>query len=629
MKKHGGMSVALAASCKSAVSKSVASHDLAANHNPSSLTGDDSVDDDAEKSDVRNLVGKGFCHLFKCPNDEQVFRYGGKLINHTPEVQKPLRTALMKLAYALESPLAHSGLTSYDDSNEAGSDENPNIPSGYTYLLQFVAHDLVQSVSSLAVADDGRIALNNGRTTPLRLEAIYNDGPQNSPLLYEPDPADRTAPGPSLRLGPLDMKQACPFRDLARVDLMKAIADVSRQVAHKTEPSNETSTVRLRDVLVGDARNDDNAILSQLTVVFHLLHNGLVKWTEENVAPTAHADAGDKPEMVIDRFYFARMASTLIFRNILRRDLMERLLHPGVLCLYKSATPPKVFKFKGKMPLELTHGALRVCHVMLRDGYRLNRHSPIFDLKAVLTRNSANYDIVSMPIPESWAVAWSHFFDIGSANTGQLNLSLRLRPRYQNQTQAEEIFDHVDGTTKPGLAYRDMLSAALAGLWSASAMMKKLAESADPALAAVFKQATLADASFRVKVMRDWLEKTFLDDSLNSYKFDDAELDALSQDPPLPLFLMFEAMKDEGSNGTRLGPLGSIIVAAVIFGILDADPLTPCGKAPLKQHLDYLHDNVFRAAVPKLAFPEVESMADLIRFVAKLNGLTDATPPFI
>jgi hypothetical protein len=628
MKKHGGMSVALAASCKPAVTESVASHDLAANRNPNSLRGDDSSGDDAEKSDVRSLVGKGFCHLFNCPTDEQVFRYGGKLIDHTPEVQEPLRTALMKLAYALESPQAHSGLTSYDDPNEAGSDENFNMPAGYTYLLQFVAHDLVQSVSSLAVAGHGRIALNNGRTAPLRLEAIYNDGPQNSPLLYEPDPADRTAPGPSLRLGPLDTRQPCPFRDLARVDLMKAITDVSRQVAQK-EPSNESSSMRLRDVLVGDARNDDNAILSQLTVVFHLLHNGLVRWTEENVAPEAHVDGGDKPEIVIDRFYFARMASTLIFRNILRRDLMERLLHPGVLCLYKSATPPKIFKFKGKMPLEFTHGALRVCHVMLREGYRLNQQSPIFDLKAVLTRNSANYDSVSMPMPESWAVAWSHFFNIGSASTGQLNLSLRLRPRYQNQTQARELFEHVDGTTKPGLAYRDMLSAALAGLWSASAMIDKLAQSPDPALAAVFNQATLADASFRTKVIREWLEKTFLDDSLNSYKFDDAELDALSQDPPLPLFLMFEAMKDKDSNGTRLGPLGSIIVAAVIFGILDSDPLTPCSKAPLKEQLDYLHDNVFRAAVPKLAFPELESMPDLIRFVAKLNGLTDATPPFI
>ncbi len=34
--------------------------------------------------------------------------------------------------------------------------ENPRIPSGYTYLLQFVAHDLVHSAIPLSVAGDAR-----------------------------------------------------------------------------------------------------------------------------------------------------------------------------------------------------------------------------------------------------------------------------------------------------------------------------------------------------------------------------------------------------------------------------------------------------------------------------------------
>lgn len=625
MKKHGGMSVALAASRTSANS-GVASHDLAANllnvHIANvHLIGDDPGEDVAGESDVRNLVGTGFCHIFKRPNDNQVFRYGGKLVDHTPKVQTALRTALMKLAFALESEKAKTGETSYDDPDEARNDDNPNIPSGYTYLLQLVAHDLVQSVSSLGVTDDGRIALNNSRSLPLRLEAIYNGGPQNSPLLYEADPADRTAPGPSLRLGPFNTETAftCPFRDLARVDLTKAIADVNRQVADPVEPSRKAG---LRDVLVGDPRNDDHAILSQLTVVFHLLHNGLVKWTERAVPKAAHA--GNEPEKVIDRFYFARMAATLIFRNILRFDLMPRLLHPAVYKLYESTNPPKVFAFKGKMPLEFTHGALRVCHVMLREKYDFNDRK-IFSLDDILSENSANYDVVSMPLPEFWAVAWSYFFEIEPVTEGQLNLSLRLRPRYQNQTQVGTIFEKFDDTTKPGLAYRDMLSAALAGLWSASAMIDKLASSSDPALAAIFQQATLADASHRTKAIRTWLEKTFL----YSHEFDNAELDALSKDPPLPFFLMFEAMRDEGSNGTRLGPLGSVIVAAVIFGILDADRLTPRSKTSLAEQLDYLHDNVLGAAVPKMPFPKLDSMACLIRFVADLNGLADATPRFI
>ena len=471
MKKHGGLSVALAASHKSGLGGGVATHNLSANHNLNVHFGsagpltvkvnppeDGPGNDTAGKSDVRKLIGKGFCHFFGKPNDCQVFRYGGKLINHTPDIQKPLRIALMKLAYALERDKTHDG------ANDGAKDDNPNIPSGYTYLLQLVAHDLVQSVSSLGVTDDGRIALNNSRAAPLRLESIYNGGPENSPLLYETNPLDRTSAGSYLRLGPLDTKKAftCPYRDLARVDLAKAIEDVKRRVADPPEPSSATSTataatkpppvLRLPDVLIGDARNDDHAILSQLTVVFHLLHNGLVKWTER-VAPTAHA--GNEPEKVIDRYYFARTAATLIFRNILRVDLMERLLHPRIYELYNSKTPPKDPTFNGNMPLELTHGALRVCHVMLRDKYSFNERKE-FELADILDENSTTDRVVSMPLPEFWAVAWSHFFKIDGDNQ-QLNLSRRLRPRYQAATHVRTVFEDFDDTTKPGLAYRDML----------------------------------------------------------------------------------------------------------------------------------------------------------------------------
>jgi hypothetical protein len=649
MKKHGGISIALAASRKSAASGSTTNHSFADSHNLNvhvNLGGGDAQTqtvnlpgNGAGKSDVRSLIGKGFCNFFDKPTNDQVFRYDGKLIDHTREIQEPLRKALMKLAYTLEGDKARLGVTSYGDAGKASqqNDENPNIPSGYTYLMQLVAHDLVQSVSSLAVTDDGRVALNNNRAAPLRLEAIYNGGPENSPLLYEADSSGLNAPGSYLRLGPLDTQNTivCPFRDLARFDLSKATADVRHRVedpkagdtavvgAATAASVGPNVPVRLPDVLVGDVRNDDHAILSQLTVVFHLLHNGLVKWTE-SVTPKAYADS--EPEKVIDRYYFGRMAATLIFRNILRSDLMKRLLHPHIYELYSSKAPPKVFVFKGKIPLEFTHGALRVCHVMPRQHYRFNEREE-FDLKQVLMENSASDSTITMPLPEFWAVAWSYFFDIDPDNRQKLNLSMRLRPRYQNQTQAKVIFDDFDDTTKPGLAYRDMLSATLAGLWSASAMMTKLANArSEPELANVFQRAKLSDAAYRTGAIRKWLMETCEGGDL---KLDDGELDALSRDPPLPFFLMFEAMSDPDSLGLRLGPLGSVIVAAVIFGILDADPLTPDDKVTLGDQLGYLHDNVFGSKAPKLDFGNLESMPDLIRFVSKLHGLNGAKPRFI
>src|SRR5262249_60398202 len=46
------------------------------------------------------------------------------------------------------------------------------------------------------------------------------------------------------------------------------------------------------------------------------------------------------------------------------------------------------------------------------------------------------------------------------------------------------------------------------------------------------------------------------------------EIEPLSNDPPLPFFVLFEAMQQHGARGLHLGPLGSIIVAEVIFGAL-------------------------------------------------------------
>ena len=378
----------------------------------------------------------------------------------------------------------------------------------------------------------------------------------------------------------------------------------------------------LPDVIVGDNRNDDHAILSQLTVVFHLLHNGLVKWA--NTVPVKNY-ADNAPEAAIDRYYFARMATTLIYRHILRHDVMKRLLHSAVYKLYVGANPPEVFDFDGRIPLELTHGALRVCHAMLRPRYKFNeRHE--FDLNQVLLENSANRDI-SMPLPEFWAVAWSNFFDIDPKNLEELNLSSRLRPRYDQQTQVAPLFAGFDSMEKPGLAYRDMMSAALAGLWSAPAMMTRLASNAlEPELAKIFQEAKLADPVYRKGALQTWLAETCLDGCL---KMNDDELTALAEEPPLPFFLMFEAMNDPDSRGLRLGPLGSVITAAVIFGILNADPIAPPGVDSLKAQLRYLHENVFGTTVEELPFPSLDTMADLVQFVANQNGLADAKPRFL
>ena len=149
--------------------------------------------------------------------------------------------------------------------------ENPFIPSGYTYLLQFVAHDLVHSAIPLSVAGGLGGGTANARRTPLRLETLYGSGPVGSPHIYALD-APNDDRRTKLRLGRMRWKEnepatGCPFRDIARTPA-ENVTGIDRSIAGVR--------VALTEALVADPRNDDHAVMSQLTALFALLHNGLI-----------------------------------------------------------------------------------------------------------------------------------------------------------------------------------------------------------------------------------------------------------------------------------------------------------------------------------------------------------------
>ena len=556
------------------------------------------------------LIGSGFRNFLGKPSPEETFRFNGQPIDRAN--QQALRTALAKLSYALEHLLL---------ANPPGI--NSAIPSGYSYLMQLIAHDLVASASSLARIDNGRMALNNNRSAKLRLESIYDCGPEGSPLLYEPsltgDSTTPRAPLTSLRLGPLNTQQkfGCPLRDLARVNLTKSVEDLTADVNKPSAP--RTALPGLPDVIVGDPRNDDHAIISQLTVVFHLLHNGLVEMTKGMPTHSRYAEAA------FNRYYYARMAATLIFRNVIRLDVLKRFLHPEIYRLYNVDDPPFVDGFEDAVPLELTHGALRVCHSMLRNHYQLNDRGEGFPLSEILLENSVNR-AAKMPLPENWAAAWSFFFDIAGQKP-PANMSVQLGPHYHSLLATDQLFPPIDdvqvsGTKKGGLAYRDMLSAALAGLWSVPSLIKRLSGDGSPR-AKLFEAWPLADQAGREKALQDWM----LEHQYSPYEMTVAERETLAKDPPLPFFLMFEALED--GKGARFGLLGSIIVAETIFGVLSKDPLTPGhGFVPLDKALEALGREVFDE--PWLpAYPQLDSMGAVIAFVADVNKLQDTQPKFI
>ena len=73
-----------------------------------------------------------------------------------------------------------------DPADPAGN--NPNIPAGFTYLGQFVDHDITLDLTSLADKEKDPLGIENFRTPSLDLDCVYGLGPgrQPAPLRAQP-----------------------------------------------------------------------------------------------------------------------------------------------------------------------------------------------------------------------------------------------------------------------------------------------------------------------------------------------------------------------------------------------------------------------------------------------------------
>jgi len=561
--------------------------------------------------------GRGFRHLLEGSPQFRPFHYDGQPVNlDNPAQLQALRGTMSKLAAALERPPTAAQVKFFENPTDVADElNNTAVPSGYTYLLQLVAHDLVQSAVSLALAGDDRLAVHNNRTTFLALETLYGGGPTALPLIYTraspPVAAEGGQAPPYFRLGPIkEGPHVCPFRDLARINIADQLAGID-----VVQSPAEGRSAGLPDVLIADARNDDHAILSQLTTVFHLFHNGIVGLLER-AAPAGGGGGGDP---AFERYTTARCVTTLVYREIVRRELLPLILHPVVWEAYKNVDAPLLEAFDGRIPLEFSYGAFRLGHAMLRPVYQLSENeSSKFSLQDIL-RQTSGRSPGQMPFTLPWAVAWSHFFTMGEVKP---NLSRRIQPFYSTQLLSDDTFPAFDETGRIGLAYRDMLSAAFAGLWSVPALVERLRDM--PRLGQFFQESWLADREKREAALSAWLNEAMLP----AEPLLPADIAALVGDPPLLFFLLFEAWHDPGSQGRRFGPMASVIVAEVIIGALAHERIVADeGRVDLKEIVTRL----VAARVPpdmRNSIAGIRTMADMIKVTARMHRLDeDGTIP--
>jgi len=484
-------------------------------------------------------------------------------------------------------------------------DENANLPAGYTYLAQFVAHDLVHSVAPLpGLGEPTDDLARDFRAMRMVLETIYGGGPTARPGPYAIDgfPPERRR---RLRLGHVPRAEPGFGTGVSAPMLDKPARDIPRaQCPYLNDRGRQSAT----DALIADPRNDDNLIVGQLTAMFHELHN-IVLDEVDRLAEAPHQGLDDFS--AFRSFLAARKVVAYVYRGIVVNDLLKRMLHPAVHGFYTDPARsfPKDFAddpSASGVPCEFSHAVFRFGHVMTRFNYPINDH---FDsrlpgkldasMKDILDRTSAR-SLTLMPLACNWLVDWSRFFELDRIPT----YSRAIRPftgrgHLTNNTYFPNELE-LDG----GIFLLDMLRGVSAGVRTVSSLAARI----DPAFRAA--SPLLSDSAYRAHAIGKWLtqQRSALHGSERQHALADDELALVSRDPPLFFYTLFEAA-DEAA-GRRLGILGSVIVAEVVFGALHTTRAVIEGDRTLED----LVDRVFERNAPR-------DMPQLIRFIQRKGGL--------
>jgi hypothetical protein len=256
---------------------------------------------------------------------------------------------------------------------------NPRLFAGFTFIGQFIDHDITfdNTPLSLQLADpDARV---NFRTPRYDLDSVYGGGPTSQPSLY--DPADRDK-----------------FLLTTNVN---GVLDVPRDGSGHA--------------IIPEARNDENLIIVQLHKAFAQFHNRLVDYVRAQ---------GMRPEWV---FESARRLTRWHYQWAVIHDFLPPFVGDQLVgssgTVYKEVTgkPPVInlsyYRPTNKtgrpfMPVEFAVAAYRFGHTLIRPFYVINDTTlaaggvPVFGEPGGFNLNGGR------PIPADLVMVWKNILPV-------------------------------------------------------------------------------------------------------------------------------------------------------------------------------------------------------------------------
>lgn len=289
------------------------------------------------------------------------------------------QAALMQLGAAMGAP--EEAAKDGPDSEESG------IPAAFTYFGQFVDHDLTFDPASSLQRQNDPDALVDFRTPRFDLDNVYGRGPDDQPYFY--------ADGRAFLLGS-DLTGSALGSPLTAQDL-------PRSGAKAADPSGQA----LARAIIGDPRNDENVIISQLQGLFLRFHNSLAAAHPELSFADVQREVRWHYQWVVLNDFLPTIVSHAVLRKV-----VPHLLKKTDVVVDKPDLEYYHPRNNAFMPLEFSAAAYRFGHSMVRPGYRLNDDIgplPIFPFADNPTGPAlTGFDA----FPSSWAIDWARFLDL-------------------------------------------------------------------------------------------------------------------------------------------------------------------------------------------------------------------------
>jgi hypothetical protein len=450
-----------------------------------------------------------------------------------------------------------AAMVSSGDTPKDGPDgEESGIPALYTYLGQFIDHDLTFDPASSLQRQNDPDALVDFRTPRFDLDSVYGRGAADQPYLY--------ADGRLFLLGEQLTGNALG-QPVQANDLPRSAAKA------------QSSAAQAR-AIIGDPRNDENVIVSQLQGLILRFHNKLANTNPDLSFADVQREVRFHYQWVVLHDFLPTIISAKVLGQVLPH--LERnsnlQLDPPKLEFYS-------FKESQFMPLEFSAAAYRFGHSMVRPGYRLNDDAGPFAIFPPPGSSDAALTGFDQ-FPSNWAIDWGRFVDLEPRPYGDPNdpanpgNSKRTQLAYRIDTALVNPLGNlpprVASDPPPSLAGRNLIRGWRMRLPSGQDVARAMGIPVLPDSKILIGQFTGNPADIKGDIVTEGG-------------------DAFKGNCPLWTYVLAETEEvdvkvattdgDKKIKTRRLGPVGGRIVAETLVGILEGDSSSFINQDPLWQ----------------------------------------------